>query len=63
LLASVNVFRSGYVLVKSKSVTKVTVKLQVKSGTGTITFDIYGTGYFGSPIRSVTPLLALPPAQ
>lgn len=48
--------------VESKSVTKVTLIVQVKSGTGFLTFDGDSISYFGGGMRSAD-VLALPPAQ
>lgn len=49
-------------VVQSKSVTKVTLTVQVKSGTGQLTFDGDALQYFGSASRAVSSVLPLPPA-
>lgn len=49
--------------VESKSVTKVTLTVQVKSGTGFLIFDGDSISYFGSALRSVgDSALTFPPA-
>jgi hypothetical protein len=50
--------------VESKSVTKVTLTVQVKSGTGFLIFDGDSISYFGGMARSVdASVLPLPLAQ